>query len=784
MLVLVSWLEEMLGALPEPEELARILTERGLEVEETRRLGAGLAGARVARAVEVRPLTAHLYRVVLEDGGAAGAVVVTGADNVRPGCRVPYAPPGCRLPDGRELGVANFHGEESAGMLLSADEIGIGPDHEGILLLDDAAPVGADVAAYLGLPETVFDVALTPSFSQHCHSMLGVAREVAAALGRALPEGPAPWPAPDSPAAFDVQAVGEICPLYLGARLVRRSERPSPLWLQRRLFAAGMRPLLPVVDVTNYVMLELGQPLHPFGFDGLEGGVRVREAREGEVIRTLDGVDRSLVPSDIVIADERGPVALAGVMGSERAEVSSATDEVFLEAALFRAPSVAATMRRHGLRSEAAQRFAHGLPGDLPARALRRMAELLPEVGWEMTWHLAVGEAPAPPRPIAVDPAYVRGLLGLPLAAEEQASDLERLGFAVSGGEAGLSVTPPSWRIDVSAPCDVAEEVLRSAGIDRLGEELPPQAPRAPEPEPPLYALRREALVCCAALGYRTAVSYSLVDPVELERLGRRAELEVANPLSADMRGLRTTLWLGLLHAVRRNRARGVQDIALAEAGRVFRMIDGRPAEADVLALALVGDRPPLSRFGRHAADFFALKGDVEAALGMLRIGRLEFRPANDAALHPGRQAEVLADGLTLGTLGELHPALALEFGIDAPVELCEISLGQLGLLRGPVRAVPIPRYPALIRDLAVTIDQAVNYGRLRQVLHAALGELLAQDTLFDVFTGPPVPIGRKSVALRLTLQSPERTLTEADAEEAIGRALRAMGEQLGAERR
>ena len=775
-----SWLREMVGALPPAEEVAELLTARGLEVEGIRRLGEGLAGAVVARATHVSQLTPHLWRVEL-DTGRGSAVCVTGAQNVRGGAMVPYAPPGTKLPDGRTLDLAEFHGQVSEGMLLSADEIGIGADHDGILLLPDEAPLGERLEVYLGLPEIVFDISLTPSFAQHCQNVLGVARELAASLGRQIADGPGRR-TQDGAAPLPVTADAALCPLYLGAMLVRESERPTPLYVQRRLWAAGMRPLLPVVDLTNYVMLEIGQPLHPFAFERLAGSIDVRAAKSGEEIETLDGVVRRLEPGDIVIADREGPVALAGVMGSQRAEVSAETGEVFLEAALFKPGSIGATMRRLGLRSEAAQRFAHGLPGSLPWRALERMAELLPEIGWRMLpGRAAAGAEPEPPVPIAVDPEYVRRLLGIDLAAAEQSAALRRLGFEVRG-ERELEVTPPYWRIDVAEPWDVAEEVLRSVGMDRLPEELPPTAARVAEP--PLYALTLEALAAFEALGYRDALSYSLCDPRELAILERPAEVEIANPLSGDMRALRTTLWQGLLQAVRHNLGRGRQEIALCEAGRVFQRAGDDVVETDMLAVALAGARMPFGRYDPEHVDFFSLKGDVEGALALLRIGDLRFAEGTDPALHPGRQAEVFSGQRRVGRLGELHPAAAKALDIDVPVFLAEFSLEDLAATEAAAEARPLPRFPALIRDLAIVVDQAVTYGRLRQVLRAALGELLVAESLFDVFTGPPVPDGKKSLALRLTLQSPERTLTEADAESAIARALKALGEQCGAQLR
>ncbi len=373
----------------------------------------------------------------------------------------------------------------------------------------------------------------------------------------------------------------------------------------------------------------------------------------------------------------------------------------------------------------------------------------------------------------------MRTLLGMPLTAQQQVAVLGRYGFAVEADGDALSVRPPRDRIDVREACDVAEEVLRGVGIDSLGQELPPPAPAVDEP--PLYDLRRDALQVFMALGYRAAVSYSLVDPSLLAMLGQPAEVEIANALSVDLGALRTTLRAGLLQAVARNLARGVGEIALVEAGRVFHRSRTGILEDESLAFILCGDRAPISRFPRQPVDFFDLKGDLEAGLAALRISDVTFRPGTDTALHPGRQAEVWADERRLGAIGEVHPKIAEQLGIEVRTLIGEISLGAVLAAHGDLVARPLPRYPALLRDVAVVVDDAVPYTAVRQEVREVLGGLLAADALFDVFAGTPVPPGKKSLALRLTLQSPDRTLTEADAEEALSRLLRRLADRFGA---
>ncbi len=774
-----EWLTALLGPLPAPDDVARILTQQGLEVEALELRGAGLLGAVVAEVAKLEKVTERLTRVTLRTAGGE-AVCVTGARNLSPGNRVPYAPPGAQLPDGRTLEVAELHGVPSHGMLLSADEIGIGPDHDGILILPQNAPVGDDVAHLLGLPDAVYELGLTPSFAQHCQSARGIAQELAAPLGLRLPAAASESLAPREEAPRVTVDDPELSPLYAGIWLVRTAQVETPLWMRRRLWSCGMRSVSPIVDLTNYVMLEVGQPMHPFAQEKIQGGIHVRCAAAGERLLTLDGEERALDPSDIVIADARGAVAIAGVMGSARAEVDEATDRVFLESALFSARRVGRTMRRLGLRSEAAQRFAHGLAADLPLRAVARVRELAPEVGWQaLPGGLTVGGVAPEAAPIRVEAAYVRTLLGLDLTAERQAAALESLGFSVDVTEDGLRVRAPRDRIDVRGACDVAEEVLRAVGIDRVAAVLPPPAPAVAEPE--IYGLRRSALGAFMALGYRVAVGYSLVDPELLARIGQPAEVTIANALSGDLAALRTTLRLGLLQAVARNLARGVGEIALCEAGRVFHRQGGEVLEEESLGFTLCGPRAPLSRFGQQPVDFFDLKGDLEAALSALRVSDVEMRAGSDAALHTGRQAEVFAAGRRLGSIGEVHPDIAEQLGISERVLIGEISLQAVLASERPLVARPLPRYPALVRDVALVVDEQLPYDEVRREVADVLGGLLAADALFDVFVGAPVPPGKKSLALRLWLRSPERTLAEADAEEALANLLRRLGDRFGA---
>lgn len=771
-----EWLQALLGPLPPADEVARLLTLQGLEVETVERCGAGLEGAEIARIRTLEPRGDHLSLLELETAGGP-VTVVTGAPNVATGQMVPWAKPGTRLPDGRVLREAEFLGIVSHGMLLSADEMGLGEDHDGILILPADAPLGGDVAEYLGLPREVLEISLTPSFATHCQSALGVARELGARLGIAA-HGPSPVPPEAADAGIAVRVASpEICPAYLGARFRRERDVPTPLWMRLRLLTSGMRSVHPFVDLTNYVMLEIGQPLHPFAADRLEGEIQVRLAHAGETMRTLDGQERSLSPDDIVIADRGGPVALAGVMGSERLEMSRDTKDVFLEAALFDPARIGRTSRRLALRSEAAQRFVHEVDPTLPWRAVARMRDLAAAVGFEALPGLtASAPMPSGTRVIDVDPARVRTLLGMDLSHAEQAEALEQLGFTVQASPGQLEVGVPPHRPDVRMLADVAEEILRAVGIDRLPEEVLP--PSATLPEPPGYLLRLDALDAFVRLGYRETMSYSLEDPKTLDVLARLPAVRVLNPLSSDASVLRTTLLPGLLGALRRNLAYGVREIALVEAGQTFAPASEAPVEEARIATLLFAQEAPPSRFQSELPDFFSLKGDVLAALEELRVPEPDVAPGTDPMLHPGRQATVRAAGVEIGCFGELHPAVAQRLSLPPGVLVAELSLAAIARAQARPTVRPLPRYPALSRDLAVVVRDSVPYGQVAEVARGAAGSLLEELHLFDVYEGAegrPVPAGSRSMALRLLLRSPERTLTEEDAGRIMAEVLEAL---------
>jgi phenylalanyl-tRNA synthetase beta chain len=788
MRVPLAWLREFVDWPGDAEELAEGLTARGVAVEAVERPGSGVAGIVAARvlAVEPHPAAAHL-RVVRLDAGSGRATVVSGAPNLAPGLLVPWAPPGATLPGGRRLEPQDFRGVLSEGMACSADELGLpGSRAEGLLALGDDLAPGTDLVRALELDDPVLVLELTPNYAVHCQSVLGVAREVAAWTGRSLRLPPDPR-VPAGPAASRVLTVfvtaPDLCGRFLALQLSGLAAGPSPLRVQRRLAAAGMRPVNALVDATNYVMLEVGQPLHAYDLRDLRGtGIGARRARPGEVLVTLDGQRRVLGGDDLVIADGERAVGVAGVMGGADSEVHPDTREVLLEAAYFQPEAVARTARRLGIASAAAARFARGVD---PARlrwAAERCAELM--CAWAggglgaEPQDVTTASWPAEPRVVRLRGSVARGLLGVGLTAAECGLRLSALGFGVQAdGADRLRVTVPSWRADVAEEVDLVEEVGRSYGYDRIPAVLPGGPPGTPRPDP-VAAAGELAGELVRAAGYSEAMTPPLHAEAECARLRLpaedelRAALRVRNPMTEDQRLLRRLLLPGLLAALGYNARHRRLDAALYEVGRVFRPTAGPlPDEHLHLGLAAAGER----------AGFLAVKGVVEEVLARLGLRGMRWERAERPFLHPGRSAWVLtADGARLGLVGEVHPETAEAYGL-ASAAGAELDLRAV-TARRPERSVftPWPKAPAVRRDLSLVLSAEVPAATVEEVMRAAAGDLLVECRLFDVFSGPGIPPGARSLAYTLVYQA-DRTLTDAEVEERQQAVRRALVEQLGA---
>jgi phenylalanyl-tRNA synthetase beta chain len=794
----LSWLRELVDWQGDAADLAEALTGRGVAVEAVERPGAGVAGIVAARikAVEPLPGSDHLMVCRLDAGARGTATVLSGAPNIARDMLVPWAAPGSRLPGGRELAAQVMHGVTSEGMACSADEIGLPGEHaDGLLALPEDLQPGQDLVDALELDDPVLVLELTPNYAAHCQSILGVAREVAAMTGAALRLPPEPAP-PD--AHLDATYVAsvkisapDLCGRFISLQLAGLASRPAPIRIQRRLQAAGMRPRDAIVDATNYVMLEVGQPLHAYDLRDLRGGViGARRAAPGEVVITLDGQRRTLTADDLVIADGERAVGVAGIMGGENTEVHADTREVLLEAAYFQPAGIARTARRLGLASAASARFARGVD---PARvrwAADRCAELIAAwAGGGLSAEpvdVTTASFPEAGPVVRLRASLVRGLLGVKITAADCGGHLTALGFGVSAdGADRLRVVVPTWRADVAAEIDLVEEVARAYGYDRIPEVLPEGAAGTPLPDPVGDAGEAAGAVARAA-GYSEAVTTPLQAESEWERLRlppghelRRALL-VQNPMTEDQRVLRRLLLPGLLAALGYNARHRRLDAALYERGRVFLPAPGAelPDEHRRFALAAAG----------AGAGFLACKGVLEVALERLGLDGVRWEraaPEDLPFLHPGRSAwAVAADGVRLGYVGEIHPETASAYGVAGVVAGAEVDLGLVAARRPAVtRFLPWLRAPAVRRDLALVLPEAVPAAEVAAVMREAGGDLLREVRLFDVYTGEGIEPGQRSLAYTLVYQA-DRTLTDAEVDRAHDTVREALAVQLGAQLR
>jgi phenylalanyl-tRNA synthetase beta chain len=799
MRVPLSWLRELVEVELPVAELAHRLTMSGTEVEAIETIGAEWERVYVGAVLDLQrhPRAESLWLAEVESGHGR-VTVVTGAPNLFVGARVPVVLPGGRLPGGVTVERRTFRGVVSEGMVCAGDELGISPDHAGIYLLEPDAPVGTPLAEYLG--DTVLDLNVTPNRPDNL-SVLGIAREVAALTGARLRKPPKVWPTGPRPAGEYVSveiADPDLCPRYVAAVVAGVTIGPSPGWMQRRLYYAGMRPIANVVDVTNYVMLELGQPLHAFDADRLRGGIVVRRASPGERLTTLDGVERTLEADQLVIADRAGAVAVAGVIGGADSEVHAGTRTVVIEAANFKPQSVRRTARALGLKTEAARRFERGVDPTLPEWGACRAVELIVATAGGQSAAGLVDAYPAPERPrvIELTEEAVAGLLGKRFPANEMARILEALEFGVARADGRLLVTVPSFRRDVEHRADLAEEVARIVGYDSIPYTRP--AGRLPEPIPNVVRARadlaKETLVAC---GLQEVITFSLVDPTTPSRLNSRAavapagpdeQLRVVNPIAPELSALRTTLLASLLDVVRAN-LRYRDRVAVFELARVYLPpLDPLPTEAHRLAIALTGPRHEVGwNQPAEPVDFFDLKGIVEALLAALRVAA-RFAPTDHPTYHPGRAAEVQARAgdrtVSLGVLGQIHPLVAERFDLAGrEVYAAELDFETLARLSpAALQAGAPPRYPGVTMDVAVVLDEAVPHERVEAVIRSAGAPLLSEVRLFDVYRGTPIPPGKKSLAYSLTFRSPERTLTDAEAAAAHARVEEALRAELGAQ--
>jgi len=784
MKVPMRWLREYVDTDLPADEVARLLTMSGTEVGTIGRVGAEWDRIVIGRVEEIgRHENADNLFVAKVNVGAEQITLVTAAPNLTRGAVVPVIRAGGRLSADRVVDARRFRGEMSEGMLASGDELGISPDKDTIYVLEPDAPIGVDLRDFLA--DDVLDIELTPN-RPDCLGIVGIAREVAVLTGSPLDFPSYTAPAGGRPISEVLKVFvddHDLCPRYTGAYIEDVRIGPSPPWLQRRLYLCGMRAISNIVDVTNYVMLELGQPLHAFDADKLtDATLRIRRARPGERITAIDGVQRELPDDALVIADARVPVALAGIMGGIDSEISDATTRIVLESATFDRTNARRTSRALRLASEASKRFDKGLDAELPpvasARALALMLELAG--GSAADGLLDVRGAQEARRVIQFTSADVTGLLGQSYSDEVIDGILQPLGFELRREGEAFQAVVPTWRRDVEGKADIAEEIARIAGYDAIPTTLP--AGRIPPPaEDPTLRWEEVARSALAGAGLQEVMTYSLVDPQATIRLDAAAadpivgmdetSIPISNPMSIDHSRLRTSLLPSLFETVAAN-LRYTDRASIFEIARVYLPpLAPLPSEERRLAIAMAGRRLPES-WGTDTApfDFYDLKAGVEALFRSLHVPGLRLvSERTDGVpakwIHPGRWASIWAEGQdrALGAMGQVHPRVARRFDVET-VELyaAEVDLARLlPLAREEIGVRALPRFPAVERDVALIVRDEVSHEALAAAIRSTAGPLLENLVLFDVYRGAPVPEGHRSLAFALTFRSPERTLSE-----------------------
>ncbi len=807
MKISLNWLADLIDISLEPHALAKKLTMAGLPVESITQLGGGFEGVIVAevRAKAPHPKAEKLTLVQVWDGTATFDVVCGAANVPAPGGKVLWARPGARLPGGLSIGSKELRGVKSAGMLCSESELGLGEGHDGIIVLapdeheNDAAAAapGSRAQDALGLGDTVLDIELTPNRGD-CLSHLGMAREISALTG-----APVRPPADELDAFLGTRDAAQLVsvviddavgsPRYTARVIDGLIIGPSPRWMRRRLEAVGVRPISNLVDVTNYVMFELGQPLHAFDLTRVGGPkLRVRRARAGERLTTLDGQDRTLEAGDLLICDDKAPIALAGVMGGAGSEVDATTTQVLLESAAFEPASVRRTARRLGLHSEASHRFERGIDQTAVDRASRRAARLLAELGGGKVARGVVDVEPAPRRPvvIALRPERLTALLGFTIETPAITRYLSALGIEtkVEQGGALLRCTPPAARLDLELEVDLIEEAARLHGYDHIPATLPATQARPRAAGDALTEATRDAL---AAAGLWEAPTFGFTSPARLAALrfpeGHPVSrpIPLKNPLREEQSVMRTSLVANLLAALARNLKHGAADVRLFEIGSVF-LPSGQalPDEPRYVAGVMCGSRPG-HLVPAGPLDFYDASGVIERLFAALRLP-VELVPARaeEGFLHPGVAAAVLCGGRHIGVVGEVHPETRDRFELDRACFAFELNLTCLPPANLP-QYVPIERFPAIGRDVSFFVDDYIPAARVRSIVEAAKEPLLRElRVLEDYREAGRVPQGKKGMLWSMTYRASDRTLTDAEVDVAHERLVAMLLTELKADRR
>lgn len=779
-----NWLREHVTTTASHERLSECLTAIGLEVEEDTVIGGVLTGVIVAEILSLRkhPEADRLNVCQVAVGDGQTVQIVCGAPNARAGLKAPLARIGAKLPGDFEIKAAKLRGVDSFGMLCSAKELAIDLDASGLLELPEDAPVGAALADYLGLPDARFELKLTPNRAD-CFSIRGIAFDLAAALESQVN----PLQIPEVPVSsrksiavgVDIQAVAD-CPRYCG-RVIEGldSNARTPLWLSEKLKRSGIRPISPLVDVTQFVMLELGQPMHAFDADKLTGPIGVRYAELNEPCRLLDGREMELSPEFLVITDADKAVAVAGVMGGLDSSVSETTTAVFLESAHFAPSAIIGRARKLGLHTDASHRFERGVDPQLPLLALERASALVLEIMGGHAGPVTKAETPAhiaAAKPVLLRRARLQRVLGMQVADARVEQILRALGMQVKPDDAGWQVVAPSSRFDISIEEDLIEEVARIVGYEHIPVRTPSgEVPLVSRSELALdeSALRAQML----AMDGQETINYAFVDAALLQDWALDQDaVALVNPLSAELAVMRTSLLPGLVKTLTNNSARQQTRLRFFEMGRVFSVQEAvAPLERQMLAAVLCGPSLPEQWSAKSTAvDFYDIKAMLDAVLAGSGFSAA-YRVSDRAFMHPGRSAEVLVDGQVVGVIGALHPRLNKVLDLPGDVFAFELDLSAL-----PERVLPkataVSRFPSVRRDLALLVPESVSWGEIEQCVRATLGTRLHALTVFDQYRGAGLQPGTKSLAMGLILHDISRTLHDVEVEQSISELLEALG--------
>lgn len=782
-----QWLREWVNPEIDTQELVDQLTLAGLEVDGAEPVAGKFSGIVVGQVVsrEQHPDADKLSLCQVTDGTETFQIVC-GAANVREGLKIPFAKIGAVLPGDFKIKKAKLRGVESFGMLCAEAELGMAESSDGLMELPESATVGMDFREYLNLDDTVIEVDLTPNRAD-CLSIAGLAREVGVLSRTAVtaPEFAAVAPAIDDVASIEVSA-SDACPRYLG-RVVKgvNVKAETPLWMVEKLRRSGIRSIDPVVDITNFVLLELGQPMHAFDLNRIEGGIRVRLAEQGEKLTLLDGQEVELTADTLVIADHAKPLAMAGVMGGEHSGVNEETQDLLLEAAFFNPISIAGRARNYGLHTDSSHRFERGVDYNIARTAMERATQLVLDIcgGQPGPVTEVASEADLPKAAdITLRRKRIEQVLSLTMADEEVTDILVRLGMNTEASEEGWAVTAPSYRFDMAIEADLIEELARIYGYNRLPVRTPAAATplaKAPESRMAIRDLRRQMI----ARGFQEAITYSFVEP-ELQKAldPEREALALLNPISAEMSVMRTTLLTGLVSAASYNLKRQQPRVRLFETGLRFVPEADGLKQIPTLAMLVCGNRLTQSWSEQEApVDFFDLKGDVEALLA--RGGdasAYRFEVAQHPALHPGQSARILKNGQPIGWIGALHPATQKKVGVKQALFVAELDLEAIRDIAVPAYE-DISKFPEMRRDLALVVAQDVPVDAVLSGIRAKAGEYLIKLNLFDVYVGKGIDPDRKSLALGLTWQHPSRTLTDEEVNDSVSSVLAHLEDSLGA---